>query len=81
MAGGISDLGTLRSIKVFRQGRQISSVDVYEFILNGRLAGNVRLQDNDVVQVGPYESIVDIMGRVKRPMAYELRKNESLSTC
>ena len=80
MAGGINDLGTLRSIKVFRQGRQISVVDIYEFILNGRLAGNVRLQDNDVVQVGPYESIVDIAGRVKRPMAYELRKNESLST-
>ena len=79
-AGGINDIGTLRNIKVFRQGRQISVVDVYEFILNGRLAGNVRLQDNDVVQVGPYESIVDITGRVKRPMAYELRKNESLST-
>jgi len=80
MAGGVSDLGTLRNIKVYRQGRQISVVDVYEFILNGRLAGNVRLQDNDVIQVGPYESIVDISGRVKRPMAYELRKNESLST-
>lgn len=80
MAGGVSDLGTLRSIKVFRQGRQISVVDVYEFILNGRLAGNVRLQDNDVIQVGPYESIVDITGRVKRPMAYELRKDESLAT-
>ena len=80
MAGGISDLGTLRNIKVYRQGRLISVVDVYEFILNGRLAGNVRLQDNDVVQVGTYESIVDITGRVKRPMAYELRKNESLAT-
>ena len=80
MAGGISDLGTLRNIKVYRQGRQISVIDVYEFILNGRLAGNVRLQDNDVIQVGPYESIVDIAGRVKRPMAYELRKNESLAT-
>ena len=80
MAGGVSDLGTLRNIKVFRQGRQISVVDVYEFILNGRLAGNVRLQDNDVIQVGPYESIVDITGRVKRPMAYELRKDESLAT-
>ena len=80
MAGGINDLGTLRSIKVFRQGRQISVVDIYEFILNGRLAGNVRLQDNDVIQVGAYESIVDIAGRVKRPMAYELRKNESLAT-
>ena len=80
MAGGISDLGTLRNIKVFRQGKQITSVDVYEFILNGRLAGNVRLQENDVIQVGPYESIVEIEGRVKRPMAYELRKNESLAT-
>ena len=79
-AGGINDLGTLRNIKVFRQGRQISVVDIYEFILNGRLAGNVRLQDNDVIQVGPYESIVDISGAVKRPMAYEMRKSESLAT-
>lgn len=79
-AGGISSLGTLRNIKVFRQGRQISAVDVYEFILNGRLAGNVRLEDNDVVQVGAYESIVEISGDVKRPMAYEMRRDESLTT-
>ena len=79
-AGGINSLGTLRNIKVFRQGRQISTVDVYQFILNGRLAGNVRLQDNDVIQVGPYDCIVDISGSVKRPMAYELKKGESLST-
>ena len=79
-AGGINSLGTLRNIKVFRQGRQISVVDVYEFILNGRLSGNVRLQDNDVIQVGTYESIVEIDGRVKRPMAYEMRRSESLAT-
>ena len=80
MAGGISNLGTLRSIKVFRQGRQISVVDVYEFILNGRLAGNVHLQDNDVIQVGTYDCIVEISGKVKRPMAYEMKANESLKT-
>ena len=80
MAGGISDLGTLRAIKVFRQGRLVTTVDVYEFILNGRLAGNIRLQDNDVVQVGAYDCLVDISGRVKRPMAYELKANESLAT-
>ena len=80
MAGGISDLGTLRNIKVYRQGKLISVVDVYQFILSGRLAGNVRLADNDVIQVGTYDAIVDITGRVKRPMAYELRENESLST-
>ena len=80
MAGGISDLGTLRNIQVYRQGRLISTVDVYQFILSGRLAGNVRLADNDVIQVGTYDAIVDITGRVKRPMAYELRANESLAT-
>ena len=80
MAGGISELGTLRDIKVYRQGKLISTIDVYQFILNGRLAGNIRLVDNDVIQVGPYESIVDIEGRVKRPMAYEMRKGESLAT-
>ena len=80
MAGGISDLGTLRDIKVYRQGKLISTIDVYQFILNGRLAGNVRLADNDVIQVGTYDCIVDITGRVKRPMAYEMRKSESLST-
>jgi len=79
-AGGINNLGTLRNIKVFRQGRQITVIDVYEFILNGRIAGNVRLADNDVIQVGPYDCIVDIEGSVKRPMSYELRKGESLST-
>lgn len=79
-AGGINRLGTLRNIKVFRQGRLVTVVDVYEFILNGRLAGNVRLQDNDVIQVGPYDCIVEIEGHVKRPMAYEMRKNESLAT-
>lgn len=80
MAGGISDIGTLRNIKVFRQGRLITVVDVYEYILNGRLAGDVRLQDNDVVQVGAYDCIVDISGNVKRPMAYEMRANESVKT-
>ena len=80
MAGGISDLGTLRNIQVYRQGRLISTVDVYQFILSGRLAGNVRLADNDVIQVGTYDAIVRISGRVKRPMLYELRDGETLAT-
>ena len=79
MAGGISELGTLRNIKVYRQGKQISAVDVYEFILNGRLAGNVTLTDNDVIQVGAYENIVDITGKVRRPMAYEMKSTETIN--
>ena len=58
----------------------IAAVDVYEFILNGRLSGNVTLLDNDVIQVGAYESIVDITGKVKRPMTYEVKRTETIST-
>ena len=80
MAGGISDIGTLRNIKVFRNGHQVTVVDVYEYILNGRLAGNIRLQENDVIVVGTYECLVGISGNVKRPMFYEMRPTESVGT-
>ena len=80
MAGGINDIGTLRNIKVFRNGRQITVVDVYEYILNGRLAGNIRLMENDVIVVGPYECLVGIEGNIKRPLFYEMRSTESVGT-
>ena len=80
MAGGPNDIGTLRNVKVFRNGRQISTVDVYDFLLNGKLTGDVRLQDNDVITVSPYEALVNITGKVKRPMFYEMRKTESAAT-
>lgn len=80
MAGGINDLGTLRNIKVYRDNQLVSVVDIYDYILNGRLTGNVKLGDNDVIVVGPYDCLVNVTGKVKRPMIYEMTKNESLST-
>lgn len=80
LAGGISEIGTLRNIKVSRKGRVVTTVDVYDFIMNGRLPGNIMLQDNDVIMVGTYESLVRIEGNVKRPMYYEMKKSESLQT-
>lgn len=80
MAGGISDIGTLRNIKVYRQGRLVSQVDVYDYILNGKLTGNVRLTDNDVIVVGTYDCLVNITGKVKRPMYYEMKKSESMQS-
>ncbi len=78
-AGGIGDLGTMRDIKVMRGGQQIASIDIYDFILNGTLVGNVRLQDNDVIVVGAYKTLVCVRGKVKRPMYYEMRNNETVS--
>ena len=80
MAGGPNEIGTLRNVKVYRNGRLLSNVDVYDFLLNGKLTGDVRLQDNDIVTVGPYEALVNIAGKIKRPMFYEMKKTESVAT-
>lgn len=80
MAGGINALGTLRNIKVYRNNRLVTVVDIYDYILNGKLTGNVRLADNDVIVVGPYDCLVNITGKVKRPMFYEMKKNESINS-
>lgn len=80
MAGGIGELGTLRNIKVYRAGTLISTVDVYDFLRRGHLSGNVRLADNDVIVVGPYDLLAQVSGKVKRPMFYEMKRGESLGT-
>ena len=79
MAGGPNDIGTLRDIKIFRANRLIAHVDVYDYILNGK-ASNIHLTDNDVIVVGPYDCLVNITGKVKRPMYYEMKKSESVGT-
>ena len=79
MAGGINDVGTLRNIKVYRNGRMIAAIDVYDHILNGKSV-NIHLADNDVIYVGTYDCLVNITGKVKRPMYYEMKKNESVAT-
>lgn len=80
MAGGTNDIGTMRNIKVYRNNRLVSVVDIYDYILNGKLTGNVRLADSDVISVGPYDCLVNITGKVKRPMYYEMKRNESVGT-
>ena len=77
-AGGINSIGTLRDIRVFRRGRQIASIDVYDYILHGNTTSDIRLTDGDVIKVGPYDCLVKIMGHVKRPMWYEMKKSETV---
>lgn len=77
-AGGINEIGTLRDIKVYRGGKIISHIDVYDYLLNGNTAGDVRLTDNDVIVVGAYDCLVNVRGKVKRPMFYEMKSTESV---
>lgn len=78
-AGGINEIGTLRNIKVYRQSRLIATIDVYDYLLNGGSKGDVHLQDNDVISVDAYESLVKIRGKVKRPMIYEMKRSETVA--
>lgn len=78
-AGGINDIGTLRNIEVYRNGKKISTIDVYDFLFKGKDVGNIRLQEGDVIRVPAYNQLVHIEGNVKRPMFYELKANENLS--
>lgn len=80
MAGGPNDIGTLRNINIMRGGRVISTVDLYDYILGGSTRGNIRLQSGDVIYVGPYECLVQVQGKVRRPMFYEMKADESVST-
>lgn len=79
-AGGVSDLGSLRNVIVYRGGKKLISVDVYKFIMEGDDDCNIALQDGDNISVPPYEELVSVIGRVKRPMRYELKEGESLKT-
>lgn len=79
-AGGITDLGSLRDIRVARNGNTVANVDVYEYILQGKTDGNISLQEGDVIIVPTYEAIVKVEGKVKRPMKYEMKNDESIST-
>ena len=79
-AGGVNDIGSLRSIKVMRDGKVFAILDVYNFIMQGKFKDDIRLQDGDVVLVDPYESLIQITGKVKRPMFYEMKPTETVST-
>ena len=79
-AGGVSNIGSLRNVQLVRNGKKITSIDVYEFIMKGNTQDDIRLQEGDVIIVPAYEVLVKISGKVKRPMRFEMKKDETLST-
>lgn len=79
-AGGVSNIGSLRALQVVRGGKKIATVDVYDFIMKGKISDDIRLQEGDVIIVPPYEALVKIEGNVKRPMKYEMKNDENVAT-
>lgn len=79
-AGGVTDIGSLRNIQIMRGGKLLAGLDVYGYILGGKTTDDIRLQEGDVIVVPPYEALVSVEGKVKRPMYYEMKKGETLGT-
>jgi protein involved in polysaccharide export with SLBB domain len=78
-AGGVNSIGSLRTVKLYRNGKLLRTLDIYKFILEGKMNDDIRMTDGDVVIVPPYVSLVSIVGNVKRPMYYEMATKESIS--
>lgn len=78
MAGGLTPIGTVRDIKIFRNGSQIATFDLYKYMFSGSTEGDIRLEDNDLISVSSYGKVVWAAGAVKRPMRYEIIENENI---
>ena len=77
-AGGPSENGSFRNIRVIRDNRVVKILDLYDFLLRADQKDNIRLQDQDVIRIAEYETRVEVAGEVKRPMIFEVEKTETL---
>ena len=77
-AGGVTDIGTLRQVEVLRNGRRVALLDLYEYLFSGKFGQEVRLEEGDVILVHPYGRLVEVRGKVKRPMYYEMKEGETM---
>lgn len=79
LAGGPSEIGSFREIRIIRQGQNLAQIDLYDFLLRGEISLNIRLQEEDLIFIGSRKRHVTITGEVNRPAIYELKENETLA--
>jgi protein involved in polysaccharide export with SLBB domain len=78
VSGGPNENGSFRSIDVIRNGKSVSTFDLYDFLIHGDLSNNIVLQDQDIVKVNPYRMRVELSGEIKRPAIFEAKESETL---
>jgi len=77
-AGGVNEIGSLRNIKVYRNSKEVAQLDVYDYLLNGKYKTNIRLEENDMIIIPPYDQLAVVQGKVKRNRIFETKKGETL---
>lgn len=79
MADGIKQTASVRKIKLYRSGQEVTTFDLYDFIFEGKYDENLRLQDNDIISVEGAGKLVKVSGAVNRPMNYEMKDDQTLA--
>ncbi len=79
VAGGITENATLREVKLFRNNQLVDTIDIYKFLNEGDQSSNLRLENNDLIVVGPYTNRVSISDGVKTPGKFEIKNGETVS--
>ena len=78
-AGGPTENGSLRQIEIIRNNKIIRILDVYDFLMRGDQKNNLRLQDQDIIRIPPYQGRVEFLGEIKRPAIFEVLPGENLA--
>jgi protein involved in polysaccharide export with SLBB domain len=73
VSGGVKKIGSLRNIQLKRNGRLVSTLDLYDLLLHGNTSGDHQLLPGDVIFIPPIGNIVSVYGSVRRPAIYELK--------
>lgn len=78
VSGGVKDIGSLRNIQLKRNGKTITTLDLYDLLLKGDTRNDARLQPGDVIFIPTVGSQVGVAGNVKRPAIYETKNEHHL---
>lgn len=79
LTGGPSANGSFRNIKVIRNNKVLTQIDLYDFLINASLKDNIAMQDQDIIKIEPYDRRVEITGEVRRAGLYELKEGETIA--
>jgi polysaccharide biosynthesis/export protein len=77
VSGGVKKIGSLRNIELKRNGRLVTTLDLYDLLLRGDTSADRQLMPGDVIFIPPIGNTVSVDGAVRRPAIYELKTEKT----
>ena len=79
LSGGPNENGSFRQIQIIRDHKTIKTIDVYDYLINANMQGNIQLREQDIIYIPTYTKRVEANGAFKRTGIFELTEKEKLS--